>query len=73
VKQVLERCPKESGRYGAKPSSMNPKLHGLDSAVTTRKDTPAQRLMTGSHFKPLTWTLGGGDGIRTHGLYIANV
>jgi hypothetical protein len=22
---------------------------------------------------PLTWAFGGGDGIRTHGLYIANV
>jgi len=27
----------------------------------------------GSHFWPLTWAFGGGDGIRTHGLYIANV
>jgi hypothetical protein len=27
----------------------------------------------GPTFKPLTWAFGGGDGIRTHGLYIANV
>ena len=25
------------------------------------------------HFSPLTWALGGGDGIRTLGLYIAKV
>jgi hypothetical protein len=27
----------------------------------------------GSHLGPLTWSFGGGDGIRTHGLYIAKV
>jgi len=27
----------------------------------------------GSHFRPLNWAFGGGDGIRTHGLYIAKV
>src|SRR5450631_4917134 len=26
-----------------------------------------------STFKPLNWAFSGGDGIRTHGLYIANV
>ena len=29
--------------------------------------------LEGSHFGPLTWAFGGGDGIRTHGLYIANI
>ena len=27
----------------------------------------------GIPLRPLTWAFGGGDGIRTHGLYIANV
>jgi hypothetical protein len=30
-------------------------------------------LSWGIHFSPLSWAFGGGDGIRTHGLYIANV
>jgi hypothetical protein len=29
--------------------------------------------LRGSTFNPLTWAFGGGEGIRTHGLYIANV
>ena len=38
------------------------------------RQTPSD-LMTlrGFHLGPLNWALGGGDGIRTHGLYIANV
>jgi hypothetical protein len=33
----------------------------------------ALNLLGRFHHKPLTRTLSGGDGIRTHGLYIANV
>ncbi len=48
-----------------------------NSAVKTRKDTPAlfrgSCLYGDSTVSPVTWALGGGDGIRTHGLYIANV
>ncbi len=47
-------------------------------SVETRKDTPArfwERVFTGdSTASPVTWAWpGGGDGTRTHGLYIAKV
>ena len=41
--------------------------------MRSRKVTPDQAKFGVSHFKPVTRTLSGGDGIRTHGLYIANV
>ena len=37
------------------------------------RSRPTRRNSGVSHFKPVTWAFGGGDGIRTHGLYIANV
>jgi hypothetical protein len=46
----------------------------LSSLIRSRKVTSDQmRILGDPTFNPVTRTLSGGDGIRTHGLYIANV
>ena len=49
-------------------------LTGAFPPIRSRKVTPHEMKLWGTPTaSPLTWALSGGDGIRTHGLYIANV
>ena len=70
--RVLAGCPPSQDAVARRGGVSTRKV------VKSRKDTPTLFLgacLTGdSTASPVTWAFtGGGDGIRTHGLYIANV